>query len=43
MSLRLPKFHDMKMYPVLNYSPRHEGVLGEWRYRSALDGGKWSA
>jgi hypothetical protein len=34
---------------VLNQAPRHEGVLGEWRYRSthsltpALDGGEWSA
>jgi hypothetical protein len=32
-----------------NWAPRHEGVLGEWRYRSthsltsALDGGEWSA
>jgi hypothetical protein len=32
-----------------NWIPRHEGVLGEWRYSSmhfftsALDGGEWSA
>jgi hypothetical protein len=32
-----------------NWAPRHEGVLGEWRYSSnhsltsALDGGEWSA
>jgi hypothetical protein len=31
-----------------NWAPRHEGVLGEWRYSSthslpsALDGGEWS-
>jgi hypothetical protein len=36
-----------KVVPVL-WGPRHEGVLGEWRYSStpsltsALDGGKWS-
>jgi hypothetical protein len=35
--------------PVLNYAPRHEDILGEWRYSSthpltsALDGGEWSA
>jgi hypothetical protein len=34
---------------VLNQAPRHEGVLGEWKYSSthsltsALDGGEWSA
>jgi hypothetical protein len=33
---------------VLNQAPRHEDVLGEWRYSathsltSALDGGEWS-
>jgi hypothetical protein len=33
----------------LSCAPRHEGVLGEWRYSathsliSALDGGEWSA
>jgi hypothetical protein len=32
-----------------NWAPRHEGVLGEWRYSSthsltsAIDGGEWSA
>jgi hypothetical protein len=32
-----------------NWAPRHEGILGEWRYSSthslisALDGGEWSA
>jgi hypothetical protein len=39
-----------KVVPVLffNWAPRHEGVLGEWRYSfmhsltSALDGGEWS-
>jgi len=35
--------------PVLNYARRHEGILGEWTYRSthslnsALDEGEWSA
>jgi hypothetical protein len=35
--------------PVLNYAPRHEDILGEWRYRSThsltlvLDGGEWSS
>jgi hypothetical protein len=34
---------------LFNWAPRHEGVLGEWRYSSmhsltsALDGGEWSA
>jgi hypothetical protein len=38
-----------KVVPVLNEAPRHEGLLGEWRYifthslTSALDGGEWSA
>jgi hypothetical protein len=38
-----------KVFPVLNWAPRHEGVLGEWRYSSthsltsALYGGEWSA
>jgi hypothetical protein len=38
-----------KAVPVLNLAPRHEDVLGEWRYSSthsltsALDGGEWSA
>jgi hypothetical protein len=36
-------------HAIHNYVPRHEGVLGEWRYSSthtlasALDGGEWSA
>jgi hypothetical protein len=32
--------------PVFNQVPRHEDVLGEWRYAfltSGLDGGEWSA
>jgi len=44
------KWTDSKgKVPVLNQAPRHEGVLGEWRYASthsltsALDGGEWSA
>jgi hypothetical protein len=40
-----------EVVPVLsfNWAPRHEGVLGEWRYSSTysltspLDGGEWSA
>jgi hypothetical protein len=38
-----------KVVPVLNLTPSHEGVLGEWRYSSthsltsAPDGGEWSA
>jgi hypothetical protein len=34
---------------LFNKAPRHESLLGEWRYssthslNSALDGGKWSA
>jgi len=37
-----------KVFPVLNWAPRHEVVLGEWKYSStnslasALDGGEWS-
>jgi hypothetical protein len=37
------------LFFFFNRAPRHEGVLGEWRYRytqsssSALDGGEWSA
>jgi hypothetical protein len=37
-----------KVVPVLNEAPRHEDLLGEWRYNSkhsltsALDGGEWS-
>jgi hypothetical protein len=39
----------MKLYLCFNWAPRHEGVLGEWRYSSthsltsAVDGGEWSA
>jgi hypothetical protein len=39
----------VKLSPFFNWAPRHEGVLGEWRYRSthsltsALDGGEWLA
>jgi hypothetical protein len=39
---------DVDPVPFLNRTPRHEGVLGEWRYRSthsltsALDGSEWS-
>jgi hypothetical protein len=39
----------VKLSLCFNWAPRHEGVLGEWRYSSthsfssALDGGKWSA
>jgi hypothetical protein len=38
-----------KVVPVLNEAPRHEDVLGEWRYSStysltsALDEDDWSA
>jgi hypothetical protein len=38
----------VKLSLCLNGAPRHEGVLGEWRYSfthsltSALDGSKWS-
>jgi hypothetical protein len=38
-----------KVVPVLNQAPRHEDVLGEWRYSSthsltsAVDGDDWSA
>jgi hypothetical protein len=39
----------VKFSMFFNWAPRHEGVLGEWRYSSiysltsALDGGEWSA
>jgi hypothetical protein len=38
----------VKLSLCFNWAPRHEGVLGEWRYSStfltsALDGGEWSA
>jgi hypothetical protein len=43
---RLVSYLKGKIVPVLNYAPRQEGVLGEWRYSSthsltsALDGGE---
>jgi hypothetical protein len=39
----------VKLSLCFNKAPRHEGVLGEWRYSSthsltsALEGGEWSA
>jgi hypothetical protein len=39
----------VKLSLFCKWAPRHEGVLGEWKYRSihsltlALDGGEWSA
>jgi hypothetical protein len=36
----------VKLSLCFNWAPRHEGVLGEWRYsylNSALDGSEWSA
>jgi hypothetical protein len=39
----------VKLSLCFNWTPRHEDVLGEWRYTSthsltsALDGGEWSA
>jgi hypothetical protein len=39
----------VKVSRWFNSAPRHEGILGEWRYSSthsltsALDGGEWSA
>jgi hypothetical protein len=39
----------VKLSLCLNWTPRHEGVLGEWRYSSihsltsTLDGGEWVA
>jgi hypothetical protein len=39
----------VKVSLCFNWVPRHEGVLGEWRYSSthsltsALDGDEWSA
>jgi len=35
LSLCLTKYHAMKAYPLLNYAPRYEDVLGEWRYSSS--------
>jgi len=40
---------SVKFSLCFNWAPRHEGVLGEWRYSSThsltsvLDGGEWSA
>jgi hypothetical protein len=42
-------YKNVKLSLCFNWAPRHEGVLGEWRYSyahsltSALDGGEWSA
>jgi hypothetical protein len=39
----------VKLCPCFNWTPRHEGMLGEWRYSSThsltsvLDGCEWSA
>jgi hypothetical protein len=32
--LCLTKYHATKTYPLFNLAPRHEDVLGEWRYNS---------
>jgi hypothetical protein len=43
------KTSRLKLSLCFNWAPRHEDVLGEWRYSSthsltsALDGGEWSA
>jgi hypothetical protein len=53
-SARCDKFSKVtnvkvKLSLCFNSAPRHDGVLGEWRYSSthsltsALDGGEWSA
>jgi hypothetical protein len=49
MSLPKPQVKVKVKLPLcFNWAPRHEGVLGEWRYSSihsltsALDGGQWS-
>jgi hypothetical protein len=40
---------NLKLSLCFNRAPRHEGVVGEWRYSathsltSALDGGEWLA
>jgi hypothetical protein len=45
----LPAKAKVKLSLCFNWAPRHEGVLGEWRYSSnhsltsALNGGEWSA
>jgi hypothetical protein len=36
-------FSVFLMSLCFNRAPRHEGVLGEWRYSSAPDGSEWSA
>jgi hypothetical protein len=41
-------YYMVKLSLCFNWEPRHNGVLGEWRYSfthsltSALDGGEWS-
>jgi uncharacterized protein YbgA (DUF1722 family) len=32
----LTKYHAMNKYLLLNQSPHHEDILGEWRYSSML-------
>jgi hypothetical protein len=34
VALCLIKYHDLKIYPLLNQAPHHEDVLGECRYSS---------
>jgi hypothetical protein len=47
--IRKVKGKKVKVIPGLNQAPRHEDILGEWRYSSthsltsALDGTEWSA
>jgi hypothetical protein len=43
LSLCLTMYHTMTMYPVLNYAPCHEDVLGSGSITSAPDKGEWSA
>jgi hypothetical protein len=49
LSALLQASQKVKLSLCFNWAPRHEGVLGEWRYSSthsltsALDGGEWSA
>jgi hypothetical protein len=46
---KLGKTAKVKLSLCFNRAPRHEGILGEWRYitthslTSTLDGGEWSA
>jgi len=35
LSLCLTKYHIMKIYPLLNLTPKHEDALEDWRYSSA--------